>query len=207
MCHSSPSSVDLVMTPSVFCRLIALAALRLHYINVEILSANPTLQGVLAIVLTQVELNYSIVACTIPCLKPFMMAINTNYGTMGPTHATASQASRSRKSSRNGSFGLAAMTSGKNKATMSANTTKSPEAQTSDSKRSAVNPHIYRGDNACSMASATFDGQVDWYSIGSNDSTKMMIRKKIQWTIESESGQRVASEQEINIQPEDAESV
>lgn len=55
------------------------------------------------------------------------------------------------------------------------------------------------------MATATYDGQVDLHSIGTNDNTRMMIKKMVQWTVESEPGQRAASEQEVDTEIEDAE--
>ncbi|KAB5513114.1 hypothetical protein GE09DRAFT_1163525 [Coniochaeta sp. 2T2.1] len=63
---------------------IAAAALHLYYKDIALLGSDPSLDGVLATVCAEVELCYAIVATTIPCLRPFMSALSTNYG--GPTH-------------------------------------------------------------------------------------------------------------------------
>ncbi|MCJ1401744.1 hypothetical protein MMC11_004961 [Xylographa trunciseda] len=57
-------------------------AFRLHYINPAIWLANPPLDLSIASLLTQVELNYGIVAASIPCLRPLMKATATNFGAM-----------------------------------------------------------------------------------------------------------------------------
>lgn len=83
----------------------------------------------------------------------------------------------------------------------------SHKEQTVASKRPVTNPYLYRGDHACSTASAMYNGQVDSRSIGSDDSTKMIIKKEVQWTIGSEFECRAASKEAVNIQPKDAERV
>ncbi|KFY95000.1 hypothetical protein V498_03592 [Pseudogymnoascus sp. VKM F-4517 (FW-2822)] len=60
--------------------IIAPAALRLYYLNIEFSSSDPTLSGVLASVCAQVETSYAIISATIPCLRPFMSSLNTHYG-------------------------------------------------------------------------------------------------------------------------------
>ncbi|CAK7240420.1 MAG: hypothetical protein STHCBS139747_001859 [Sporothrix thermara] len=59
---------------------ICAAAVRLYYIHKSLYSDDESLQGILASVCTQVELSYAVVATTMPCLKPFMSALNTGYG-------------------------------------------------------------------------------------------------------------------------------
>jgi hypothetical protein len=59
---------------------IAAAALPLHFLNTQIHSTNPTLHGVNAVVWTEVQLQYSIITCVCYCLKPFMSAVSTSYG-------------------------------------------------------------------------------------------------------------------------------
>ena len=71
-----------------FSRIIAAAALRLYYQGIELASASPSIEGVLATVCAEIELCYGVVATIIPCLRPFMFALSTNYG--GPTHMTTS---------------------------------------------------------------------------------------------------------------------
>lgn len=55
-------------------------ALRLCYLHFEFSSSDPTLNGVLASVCTQIEMNYAVIAASTPYLRPFMRALVTNYG-------------------------------------------------------------------------------------------------------------------------------
>ncbi|MCJ1396697.1 hypothetical protein MMC18_009589 [Xylographa bjoerkii] len=65
--------------------LIIPIAFRLHYINPSIWLANPPLDLSTTVLLTQVEMNYGIIATTIPCLRPFMRATTTNFGAAAHT--------------------------------------------------------------------------------------------------------------------------
>ncbi|MCJ1291175.1 hypothetical protein MMC34_002718 [Xylographa carneopallida] len=67
--------------------LIIPIAFRLHYINSIVWLANPPLDLSTATLLTQVELNYGIIAATIPCLRPFMKATTTNFGAAANTQS------------------------------------------------------------------------------------------------------------------------
>ncbi len=58
--------------------------LRLTELNKQIMSDDPTLVGAMACVWTLVELHYSNISSTIPCLNPLMSAFSTNFGAMGP---------------------------------------------------------------------------------------------------------------------------
>lgn len=62
--------------------LIAITILRLHYLKSSLLSSNPTLEGVSVVLLTQLELGWSLISATIPCLNPFMRAVSTKLGSM-----------------------------------------------------------------------------------------------------------------------------
>lgn len=64
-------------------RLIAITIARLHYIYMTLDSSNPTLTGALAGVTSQTGIWYSIMAATIPCLRPFLAGFVTNFGAMG----------------------------------------------------------------------------------------------------------------------------
>lgn len=54
--------------------MIAISAVHLYYLHMEIVSGNPTLTGSYTVVCAQLELGYGIMASSIPCLKPFMSA-------------------------------------------------------------------------------------------------------------------------------------
>lgn len=55
-------------------RVIIASGLHLHYLHLQMLSANPTLAGAYTVVCAQLELGYGLMASSVPCLKPFMSA-------------------------------------------------------------------------------------------------------------------------------------
>ncbi|KAL1898251.1 hypothetical protein Sste5346_003658 [Sporothrix stenoceras] len=59
---------------------VLVAAVRLYYLHKSLYSNDESLHGILAYVCTQIELSYAVIATTMPCLKPFMSALNTGYG-------------------------------------------------------------------------------------------------------------------------------
>jgi hypothetical protein len=61
-------------------RVIVIAIVRLIYLNSVDRSSDPTLAGVDANICTQILLHYSLMAATIPCLKPFVISFNTGWG-------------------------------------------------------------------------------------------------------------------------------
>ncbi|PWY87736.1 hypothetical protein BO70DRAFT_427637 [Aspergillus heteromorphus CBS 117.55] len=84
----------------------------LHIITIQqnIHDPDPTLAVVGPIIWAQVELNYALVACSVFCLRPFMAAVSTNYGTAGDSNLEGSGGARSLKirgglSSKEGSGG------------------------------------------------------------------------------------------------------
>ena len=63
---------------------IAAALVRITDIGFMIASSEPFLDAVPAGLATQVELHYSLMAATIPCMKPFIISFNTSWGTTNP---------------------------------------------------------------------------------------------------------------------------
>lgn len=61
-------------------RLIAIAIVRINYIDGAINTIDPTLGSVNSSIATEALLHYSLMAATIPCLKPFVVAFNTGWG-------------------------------------------------------------------------------------------------------------------------------
>ncbi|KAG8160714.1 hypothetical protein KVR01_008978 [Diaporthe batatas] len=70
------------------------AIFRLHWLEVQYKSLDPTLDGVLASVFTQIQLSFAIFATTSPILRTFMTALNTHYG--GPNNMRTAISSHSR---------------------------------------------------------------------------------------------------------------
>ena len=67
--------------------MIAFTILRLHALNVQTGSRNPTLAGTFFLIWSVVEADFSICSGNIACLKPFMAAFNTSYGGSSEVHA------------------------------------------------------------------------------------------------------------------------
>lgn len=64
----------------IFLRLIAIAIVRVLYIDGAINAIDPTLGSVDSSLTTEALLHYSLIAATVPCLKPFVVAFNTGWG-------------------------------------------------------------------------------------------------------------------------------
>ncbi|RJE20992.1 hypothetical protein PHISCL_06662 [Aspergillus sclerotialis] len=58
---------------------IIASALRIYYLDTLFGHNDPIFHGVCASVCMEAELHYSLIASTIPCLKPFMKSFNTGY--------------------------------------------------------------------------------------------------------------------------------
>lgn len=75
--------------------IIAFALLRLYHLREEIQSDDPPLAGALVYVWQQVEMHYSLIATTLPCVTPFLSSVNTHFGALElqslaetPSHST-----------------------------------------------------------------------------------------------------------------------
>ena len=63
---------------------VTAAIIRVAYLNGALSSSNPFLDLVPVAIATQVELHYSLMAATVPCMKPFVISFNTSWGTHVP---------------------------------------------------------------------------------------------------------------------------
>ncbi|OOF98250.1 hypothetical protein ASPCADRAFT_43168, partial [Aspergillus carbonarius ITEM 5010] len=77
--------------------LILFSIFHIYTINRNVYTPDPTLSVVTPVIWAQVELNYALVACSVFCLRPFMAAVSTNYGTAGDSNLESSGVSRSAK--------------------------------------------------------------------------------------------------------------
>ncbi|OJZ87653.1 hypothetical protein ASPFODRAFT_45364 [Aspergillus luchuensis CBS 106.47] len=151
--------------------LIIFSVFHIYTILLLVHSPDPTLAVVTPIIWAQVELNYALVACSIFCLRPFMAAVSTNYGTAGDSNLeSTSGVSRSWKvdSSKAGSGRQTYMNH--------------------EERRSwRVSRRLDGGHQAGPVAEpdielVEMDGQ---RSVGSDGgSARMMIRKDVEYTIE-----------------------
>jgi hypothetical protein len=76
-----PFKNKLAVTVAFSCRLpiIPVAILRFVSLNSNSRSTDYTWDVVLAIALAQVEMHFSLIAATVPCLRPFLKALDTGY--------------------------------------------------------------------------------------------------------------------------------
>ena len=59
--------------------MIAAGIVRLYYLSITLHSSDFPFDSTYSGLLTQIEMHYSLMAATIPCMKPFIKAFNTGY--------------------------------------------------------------------------------------------------------------------------------
>lgn len=143
-------------------RILAPAALRLYYLNIELSSSDPTLSGALASVCAQIETSYAIISATIPCLQPFMSSLNTHYG--APAKPKSSTGTGS---------------GGSNPLTPLESLTKA--GRSLGTKRADT-----RGEMWDKPGNLTCVTRGEKHSIDSHDSKQMIITKDTEWVVEFE---------------------
>ncbi|KAL2809704.1 hypothetical protein BJX63DRAFT_434984 [Aspergillus granulosus] len=172
--------------------MMVFAVLHINYLQRNINSNDPTFDSVVSIIWAQVELHFSLVACSVFCLRPFMAAVSTNYGTAGDSTLGSSLDASKQKSgnSNHNSSDLASGTRGTGKQTIAYG---AMETDFGAMKRP-------RGQSTKAIA----DDEIELVepqggaSVGANrsdESTKMIIRKDVQYTVEyDEEGLRPGNE-------------
>ncbi|KAJ5928149.1 hypothetical protein N7466_007105, partial [Penicillium verhagenii] len=87
--------------------LIVFALLHMSTLHSSLADNDVTLAAVKPALWLQVQLHYALVACSVFCLRPFMAAVSTNYGTAGDSNlessASASRSRGTKESSKSGS--------------------------------------------------------------------------------------------------------
>jgi len=188
-------------------RLIAFAILRLHFLSKGITSLNPTLDLVGAVVWAAIEVHYSNLAATIPCFRPFMMAVSTDYGATEPRPATSSKGYGSYGSGnhrgRESSYGLSAMRSGNGTRTNSMNPGVFSMSRRGIPRMDAANGFGHGGNNKSTVIHEVTNH--DSNSIGSNDSRKMIIKKEVDFRVERERAE--PGDEDIGIQSLDGRAL
>jgi hypothetical protein len=143
-------------------------AVRLYYLSDEFSSSDPTLDGVLASVCTQIELSYAIIAATTPCLRPFMTALSTNYG--APAQTKGSPSAAGTKQSGN-DFSLASLS-------------KMSRLGHEEKGKSAPTTRWDQSEHHASVMSGAK------HSMESHESKQMIISKNTEWAVEYEGPNR-----------------
>ena len=167
------------------------------YVQNELESEDPTLSAAIPSVLSQVEIFYGIMTATVPCLRPFLAGFATNYGAMGGDtiiggSQVVSGGKQDQNESNSGSFHMGSLMPGsqsqsknrrsiiRDKMTRSKNRDM-PSANEINSWRqvpSNTRTTVTRGSQLVDLH--------DRSSLGSNDSTRMIIKKQVEFRVGSE---------------------
>ncbi|PWY92693.1 hypothetical protein BO70DRAFT_392081 [Aspergillus heteromorphus CBS 117.55] len=161
--------------------LIAFASLHLYHLSLYAYSQNPTLDIIDGYVWTQMEMNYALIVCTAFCLAPFMRAISVTYGNAGEvTLGTSSANSRSAKYAKDRS---------KQSQSYALQSIENAEEARYGNRRSQPSQATFVPDLSGGLATATaYDGgsRTDRDSVASTESTKMIIKKNVEYTVTHE---------------------
>lgn len=177
-------------------RIIIFTALRLHDQGPAIQSLNPTLAFIEPYIWAECAMHYSLIACTVFCLRPFMMAVSTSYGTAGDENLTSSggHGSKSRTNaygsntrSGNNSYALKSMPRSFRKG---AGVGDVSLLSTTSATGERLDDYLHAESRQKATVSSTVEASRrkhaghDGSSVGSNESTKMIIRKDVQYTVQ-----------------------
>lgn len=153
---------------------IALSATRLHFLGQEVHSDDPTLDGYLAGVWTQVQVSYSLIATAAACLGPFIRPFGRAY--MADTTVDSRK-----RSYAPGTYNLSKFTANKSNSGNSGGTGGHqiyPGQPKQEPARYAPPPRRAPDD----IASGAL--HVSSQSLDSHDSRRMIITKGVEWTVE-----------------------
>ncbi|CAK1363244.1 unnamed protein product [Cercospora beticola] len=141
---------------------IIAAILRIHYLGDMLGSSEPLLRGVPSFICLNIEMHWSLIAATIPTLKPFVGAFNTGWGTYD-TQGISGYGQGSGNSYALRSLGRRSARSGK-AGTPAAGT------QNSNAEKDPIDGRQSWGKNVTHVRS-------NRTSTGSDDSDRMIIRQ------------------------------
>jgi hypothetical protein len=144
--------------------LIVAIGFRLATFNVAGLTTNPTILQAEYISWTQTELAYSIIAATIPRLRPFIKKLATNYGANPANCFGAGQANETGDEQQSGSLQMLTLR---------------PKGNGDE-----YNYRIWSGG---------VPGRNDVASVGSCDSQHMIIKKDLVWEVDPDPNSRIGS--------------
>lgn len=159
--------------------------MRLSAIKASLTSDDPSLDLVDTAIWTQVGLHFAIISCTSFCLKPFMAAVTTNYGVGEGTTSGDYGYSRDgyAKQSGSASNGGAGRSGGNNSFAL-----RSLPRRANHKLKGLVGSDdeeegVFHGTSN-NHTWVTNERRLDASSIGSNDSTKLIIKKDVEYKIQ-----------------------
>ncbi|EAW25109.1 uncharacterized protein NFIA_105970 [Aspergillus fischeri NRRL 181] len=154
---------------------------------------DPTLSVVTSKIWSQVELNYALIACSVFCLRPFMAAVSTNYGTAGDSNLKSSFGSSSRtpkdNSSGSGSKSRIGLLGGEERRTWRSRLWERRAAKNgrpTDLEKCLATGGLATEDSTIAPLSPPIElvERKGLTSAGSDGTTKMIIRKDVQYSVE-----------------------
>jgi hypothetical protein len=157
--------------------------------------SNPTLTETLFIVWTQAESCYSLMSATVPCLRPFVINLNTHFGGLGAGESQYGYSSGER--SDNNTYELLKMKSAGKSGTTSTTgnephtdfATRQAPAARLDGTSDLYSYGVWAAPSLSSRAGRRISGMLndnakaDATSVESNDSEKMIIRKDVTYSV------------------------
>lgn len=170
-------------------RLIIFSALHLSTLKEYTTTENPTLTAISHTVFTQLHLNYALIACTVFCLRPFMNALTTYYGTAGDSNLGSS-----------GGYGYVYGSGGRNTDPYASGRSRDYEMGRLKGRpgrrvsglfreRPDVGDGTENGTVVCEAAGPAHspgvrsEGEGDSTRSGSDGSTRMIIRKEVEYSV------------------------
>ncbi|GFF26139.1 hypothetical protein IFM61606_09654 [Aspergillus udagawae] len=156
-------------------------------------SPDPTLSIVTSKIWSQVELNYALIACSVFCLRPFMAAVSTNYGTAGDSNLKSSFGSSSQtpKDNSSGSKSRIGLSGGEERRTWRSllwerRAAKGGHAGDLELGKCLAAGGIGTEESTTAPLSPPIElvERKGLTSAGSDGTTKMIIRKDVQYSVE-----------------------
>jgi len=180
------------------CRLpvIVPAIMHIVYLRPETIAADPSFQMAFAVICAQIEMDYSAMAATIPCLGPFLKACRTHNEIDGR-----------RRPGR--SFGMNTFDDPTSK--QGSKALHSGTNMSSRGNRRTIDQQMFRPDYVDAASTVVPDKRmekIDQQSIESHDSRRMIIKKKTEWRVQYESAKPDGGIEieEVNVEPSRAGS-
>ncbi|KAL2870821.1 uncharacterized protein BJX67DRAFT_378144 [Aspergillus lucknowensis] len=166
--------------------MIIFAILHIYHLRKNIGSPDPPLDAVPSIIWAQVELNYALVACSVFCLRPFMAAVSTNYGTAGDSTLESSRDASKRKSSGSKSnSGSRSLNRGTASQAVALGFSRTNFGATKGVKAQDARVRAHLAGEEIELVDQGRGGR----NAGCEGSAKMVIRKDVQYTVEYDGGE------------------
>ncbi|KAI9801612.1 MAG: hypothetical protein M1825_003291 [Sarcosagium campestre] len=149
---------------------IAAGVLRIIFLTRALNSSDYTFESVDFSVVTMIELHYSLMAATIPCMKPFIKAFNTGFlGTTARQTEIGGYGSNSEYGPRDTSYALQSISS--------------EYGYVKQSRSSSGKVPVLRPDGGDNATSVEHDPHHPSGSMTSDGSEKMIIRQTVGWNV------------------------